>query len=153
MPSPVRIWLAFVVVVSVVACAQPRAFAPSDRTAIQGVLQAQQAAWNRGDLTAYMAGYLHGDALIFTSGGKIRHGWQDAYDHYKARYGSDRAAMGQLDFEIIEVDPVGADGCVVLGRWKLTGTEHAAGGVFTVVLERRPEGWRIVHDHTSIDAP
>jgi len=22
--------------------------------------------------------------------------------------------------------------------------------VFSVVLERRPEGWRVVHDHTSL---
>jgi len=39
---------------------------------------------------------------------------------------------------------------VVLGRWVLTGTEHAGRGVFTLVLERRPEGWRIIHDHTSL---
>ncbi len=144
-----RIWL----VALVAACASARAFGPSDRTAVQAVLEAQQAAWNRGDLTGYMAGYLHSDALIFTSGGKIRRGWQDAYDHYKARYGADRAAMGQLSFELVEIDPVGADAAIALGRWKLAGTEHAGGGVFSVILERRPEGWRIVHDHTSLDTP
>ena len=148
MPRGMRIWLLLLV-----ACAAPRAFAPTDRSAVQAVLETQQTAWNRGDLDAYMAGYLKSEALIFTSGGKINHGWQNAYDHYKARYGSDRAAMGQLAFEIIEIDPIGADGAVVLGRWKLTGTEHAGGGVFSVILERRPEGWRIVHDHTSLDAP
>ena len=148
MPLAMRIWL-----LVLVACAAPRGFAPTDRTAVVAVLEAQQAAWNRGDLAGYMAGYLHNDALIFTSGGKIRRGWQDAYDHYKARYGSDRAAMGQLAFELVEIDPIGADGAVALGRWKLTGTEHAGGGVFSVILERRPEGWRIVHDHTSLDAP
>jgi ketosteroid isomerase-like protein len=40
----------------------------------------------------------------------------------------------------------------VLGRWKLAGPQAAA-GVFSVVLEHRPEGWRIIHDHTSVDAP
>ena len=148
MPAAMRIWLLFTVAV-LAACGH----AAFDRGPIAAVLTAQQAAWNRGDLEGYMADYLHSDALIFTSGGKIRRGWQDAYDHYKARYGTDRAAMGQLGFEIIEVDPIGSDGAVVLGRWRLTGTEHAGGGVFTLVLERRAEGWRIVHDHTSVDAP
>jgi len=106
-------------------------------------------AWNRGDLAAYMAGYANTDALVFTSGGKIRRGWQAAFDHYQARYGADRASMGTLAFEVLSIDPVGADGAVVLGTWRVTGTEAAGDGVFTVVLERRPEGWRIVHDHTS----
>ncbi|MBS1122836.1 MAG: hypothetical protein H6Q90_5064 [Deltaproteobacteria bacterium] len=124
-----------------------------DRVAVTRVLEAQVAAWNRGDLAAYMAGYLHSDALVFTSGGNIRHGWQQAYDHYQARYGKDRAAMGTLRFEVLSVDPVGADGAVVLGNWILTGSPNDGRGVFSVVLERRPEGWRIIHDHTSSAPP
>jgi beta-aspartyl-peptidase (threonine type) len=58
--------------------------------------------------------------------------------------------MGKLAFELIQVDSVGGDGAVVLGRWTLTETDHSGTGVFTVVLERRPEGWRIIHDHTSV---
>jgi beta-aspartyl-peptidase (threonine type) len=45
---------------------------------------------------------------------------------------------------------VGADGAVVLGHWKVSGSAHPGSGIFTVVFERRPEGWRIVHDHTSL---
>jgi beta-aspartyl-peptidase (threonine type) len=70
---------------------------------------------------------------------------------YRTRYGGDKAGMGQLAFEVLQVQPLGADGAVVLGRWRLTGTPKAASGVFSVVFERRPEGWRIVHDHTSLD--
>jgi ketosteroid isomerase-like protein len=33
----------------------------------------------------------------------------------------------------------------------LTDTSQAGSGVFSVMLEQRPEGWRIVHDHTSAD--
>ena len=61
--------------------------AADDASEIKAVLFAQQAAWNRGDLVAYMDGYWKSDALIFTSGGRIRRGWQDADDHYKAKYG------------------------------------------------------------------
>ena len=127
-----------------------RPFEPADRAAITAVLDAQVSAWNRGDLAAYMEGYARTDALIFTSGGKVRRGWQTAFDHYQARYGQDRAAMGKLVFEIDTIDPVGRGGAVVLGTWILTSSPHDGRGIFSVVLERRPEGWRIVHDHTSL---
>ncbi|HWU86591.1 MAG TPA: nuclear transport factor 2 family protein [Kofleriaceae bacterium] len=127
-----------------------RRFEPSDRAAVTTVLDAQVAAWNRGDLATYMDGYARTDALVFTSGGKVRRGWQQAFDHYQARYGKDRAAMGKLVFQIASVDALGADGAVVLGTWILTESPHDGRGIFSVVLERRPEGWRIIHDHTSL---
>jgi ketosteroid isomerase-like protein len=52
-------------------------------------------------------------------------------------------------FRIDAITPLGADGAVVLGTWDLTESPHDGRGVFSVVFERRPEGWRIVHDHTS----
>ncbi len=124
-------------------------FQPEDRAAIEAVIAAQRAAWNHGDLAGYMDGYAHIDALVFTSGGKVRRGWQDAFDHYQARYGHDPAGMGTLELAIQSIDGVGADGAVVLGTWRLTGIAEAGAGVFTLVFERRAEGWRIVHDHTS----
>lgn len=132
-------------------CCAAHRFEPADRAAVTGLLERQRAAWNRGDLDAYMTGYARTPALVFTSGGQIRRGWQDTLRRYRSRYGGDRAGMGQLAFEILEVQPLGADGAVVLGRWRLGQTPNAGSGVFSVVLERRPEGWRIVHDHTSRD--
>lgn len=142
--------------IALAACAttsSTRRFASTDQTAITAVLDAQVAAWNRGDLAAYMDGYARTDALIFTSGGRIRRGWQTAFDHYQARYGKDPAAMGKLRFEILEVHPVGPDAAVVLGNWILTSSPADGHGVFSLVLERRPEGWRVIHDHTSLETP
>ena len=139
------------------ACASspPRVarFESADRAAIAAVLDRQAAAWNRGDLAAYMDGYARTPALVFTSGGNVRRGWQEAFDHYQARYATDPRAMGTLVFHVDSIDPVGADGAVVLGRWDLTGTANAGRGVFSLVVERRPEGWRIIHDHTSVSPP
>jgi len=135
----------------VAGCAAPRAFSAGDRAAIAAVLAAQVAAWNQGDLEGYMAGYARSPDLVFTSGGKIRRGWDETLEKYRARYGSDPSTMGRLGFEILGVQPVGPDGAVVLGRWRLTDTPESGAGVFSIVLERRPEGWRIVHDHTSSD--
>jgi ketosteroid isomerase-like protein len=130
----------------------PRRFEPADRAAISAVLDAQVGAWNRGDLAAYMEGYARSDALVFTSGGKVRRGWQTTFDQYQRRYGQDPAAMGKLVFGIDTIYPLGADGAVVLGTWSLTASPHDGRGIFSVVFERRPEGWRIIHDHTSLAA-
>ena len=140
--------------VSILAgCAAAPHFTPADRTAVVAVLEKQQAAWNRGDLVAYMDGYIHDRELIFTSGGQVRRGWDEAYARYRQRYGEDKARMGQLAFTVLGVQAVGGAGAVVLGRWRLTGTPSAGAGVFSVILERRAEGWRIIHDHTSSDPP
>jgi len=135
------------------ACAAPRAFTAADEHAVRAVIAAQQAAWNRGDLDGFMAGYARDPALVFTSGGKIRRGWQDTYDKYRAKYGAAPSTMGHLGFEILGVQPLGADGAIVLGRWQLADTPVAGGGVFSLAFARTPAGWRIVHDHTSIDGP
>jgi uncharacterized protein (TIGR02246 family) len=126
-------------------------FGEDDRRALAALLERQQQAWNRGDLAGYMDGYARTSALVFTSGGKIRRGWDETLAAYRKRYGGDRAGMGRLVLEPLEVQPIGGDGAVVLGRWRLTETPQAGGGVFSVVAERRSEGWRIVHDHTSAD--
>lgn len=146
--------LLFVLLLAACAASPPvRRFAPMDGSAVTKVIEDQAAAWNRGDLAGYMEGYAKTDALVFTSGGKVRMGWQEAFTHYQKRYATDPAAMGHLVFAITRVDAVGADAAVVLGTWKLTESEHPGEGVFTLVFERRPEGWRIVHDHTSVLAP
>ncbi len=124
-----------------------------DTSAVTSVIEQQAAAWNRGDLAGFMASYAKIDNLVFTSGGQVRRGWQDAFDHYRAKYGTDRKAMGHLVFGVTQIDAVGADAAVVLGTWKLTESENPGNGVFSLVFERRPEGWRIIHDHTSLATP
>jgi len=146
------LWL----LMAVVACASAppvRRFDAMDRTAVTAVLDQQVAAWNRGDLAGYMAGYAKTDALVFTSGAKVRTGWQATFDTYQAKYGVAPSTMGTLAFAITQIDAIGADGAVVLGTWTLTDSDHPGTGVFSVVLERRPEGWRIIHDHTSLAPP
>lgn len=121
------------------------------------VLDEQRAAWNRGDLDAFLRGYEPSERLLFTSGGNIRRGFDETRDKYRARYGEAADTMGQLSFEILDVRGLGscADAAIVLGRWALTDTPVAGSGVFSVILERHgepgSEQWQIVHDHTSAD--
>jgi uncharacterized protein (TIGR02246 family) len=146
-----RALAALALVVAVAACG-PRELVDADRRAIEAVLAEQARAWNAGDLAGFMAAYEKSDALVFTSGGEVRRGWQETYDRYVARYGGARALpndMGRLAFEVLDVRGLGADGAVVLGTWTLTDTPKAGAGVFSLGMIRTTDGWRIVHDHTS----
>ena len=161
---------AVLVMVLGLACAHadPRGDVSRDRAAVVAVLQAQQDAWNRGDLEGFLRGYDPGPDLVFTAGGQIQRGFADTRARYQARYGADGTrSMGQLGFEILDVRLLGADGAIVLGRWRLSfpaarpiadpaaagATPGSAEGVFSLALLRTPAGWRIVHDHTSAAAP
>ncbi len=134
-------------------CAHARGFGADDHAAIVDLLRAQQAAWNRGDLEDFLRAYDPGPDLVFTSGGRVRRGYAETRARYQARYQSDAAAMGHLDFELLDVRALGPDGAIVLGRWRLSATPQAGEGVFSLAFFRTPRGWRIVHDHTSLAAP
>lgn len=125
----------------------PSAAAGNDERAIRALLTGQQDAWNRGDLDGFMAGYWHSPALRFASGDRISHGWQQTLEGYRQRY-PDRAAMGTLAFELLEVH-VWGEHAAVFGRWRLERDKDQPHGLFTLLFEKFPEGWRIVADHTS----
>jgi ketosteroid isomerase-like protein len=119
-----------------------------DRSAIVAILNAQQAAWNNGDVDAFLEGYWHSPAVTFSGASGLVRGWDGVLARYKKNY-ADRDAMGQLQFSSLEFRFLGADAALVLGHWHLTRGKGDAGGVFSLVWQRFPEGWRIVHDHTS----
>lgn len=117
--------------------------------AVVEVLEEQVAAWNRGDLEAFMDGYWRSPDLIFTSGGQVQRGWQTTFERYSAAYGESRDSMGRLGFTDLEVHPLGSDAAWVMGRWSLAMSAGERGGVFTLVFQRIGGDWLIVHDHTS----
>ena len=124
----------------------------ADRAAIQSVLTAQQDAWNHGDVDRFLIGYWHSPDLTFSGSSGISRGWDGVMARYKKSY-PDRATMGHLDFSALEFRFLGRDVALVLGHWHLKRDKGDVGGVFSLVWQRFPEGWRIVHDHTSADEP
>jgi beta-aspartyl-peptidase (threonine type) len=113
--------------------------------AIQNVLAAQQAAWNDGDIDAFMETYWKSEELTFSSGGSTTRSWQSTLDRYKTKYAT-REAMGTLEFSDLQVRLLAPNAAMVLGRWDL---KDKAGGNFTLVMQKLSSGWVIVHDHTS----
>jgi uncharacterized protein (TIGR02246 family) len=130
-----------------IVCAAPEQ--PSNSVAeIQSVLTAQQDAWNRGNIDAFMNGYARSASTVFVSEDEVRRGWETVRDRYRVKY-SDHAKMGTLTFSEIEVTTLSPDAAVLLGRWRLKRATDEPHGRFTLIFKRLPEGWRIVHDHTS----
>lgn len=127
------------------------ALAPaSAQEAITGLLRAQQEAWNRGDLAAFMTAYEDSAELTFV-GANVTRGYRATLENYRRRYPT-RAAMGTLAFSELEVHRVGTDAAWVYGKFALARTEEGGGpaaGRFTLVLRQGTKGWRIVLDHTS----
>ena len=139
-----------VLVASFVRSAQEQPANPL--TEIQSVLRAQQEAWNSGDIDGFMNGYARSPATLFVADDEVRRGWETVRERYREKY-SDRAKMGTLAFSDVEITPLSADAAVVLGRWRLTRANDKPHGRFTLIFRRLPEGWRIVHDHTSAASP
>jgi ketosteroid isomerase-like protein len=128
--------------------------APAEDSAQEGILSIlneQQATWNRGDVDGFMKGYWNSPELTFAGSSGITRGWQPVLMRYRTNY-PDRQAMGHLAFSELELHPLGKDAALVLGRWHLKRSPDELGGIFTLIFQRLPEGWRIIHDHTSLDA-
>jgi len=134
-----------------VAQASSQTVPPEDAKAtIEHVLRTQQDAWNRHDLDAFMAGYWNSPELTFFSGAKETSGWQATLDRYRATYASPGHEMGKLDFSNLQIELLGPEAAFVRGAWLLTMSDgKTPHGRFTLVFHKFPDGWKIIHDHTS----
>jgi len=125
----------------------------SESTAIAGIrqtLDAQVMAWNGGDLTGFMNGYVRDESLRFSSGGSVRRGWQEALVRYQTAYPT-REKMGTLTFSDLEFFEISEDYAEVFGKYHLARnkSEGDATGLFTLLMKREGDRWLVLHDHTS----
>jgi len=142
--------LLLLAVVYATAAETPKEASGKSEAAIEHVLRTQQDAWNRHDLDAFMAGYWNSPNLTFFSGAKQTTGWQATLDRYHATYASPGHEMGTLEFTALRIEMLGSDAAFVRGAWHLTMADgKTPHGLFTLVLRKFPDGWKIVHDHTS----
>ena len=151
-----RFIFAFCAFVLVTACTQQTEPTTNDEpeavtlAAMQTLLDTQVAAWNAGDINGFMEGYWKSDSLRFASGGNVRRGWDETLARYLATY-PDRAAMGTLAFEDLEMQKLSAQWATAFGRFRLKRTPPLEDltGLFTLMFEKRNGNWIIVSDHTS----
>jgi len=122
--------------------------APPDAAGdIKAVLEVQKDAWNRGDVEGFMSAYLQSGDLTFQSGNARTRGWSEVLSRYKRNYAAED--MGRLDFTDLSVTLLSPEAAYVLGRFKLVRKDATSAGVFTLILRRTEDGWKIIHDHTS----
>jgi ketosteroid isomerase-like protein len=97
-----------------------------------------------------MKGYWHSPELTFFAGNRELAGWEAAYQRYRAAYLGKDKAMGRLEFSNLRIEVLSPDAALVRGGWQLTLKDASQRrGLFTVVLKKFSEGWRIIHDHSS----
>ncbi|MBC9931714.1 YybH family protein [Chitinophaga qingshengii] len=120
----------------------------NDRRQIEALMAAQTSAWNRGDVDAFMQTYWHSDSLLFIGKNGVTYGWQATLDRYKKSY-PDTAAMGKLDFKLLEFKLLAKDVYFVVGKWHLQRSIGDLQGHFSLTLRRIDRTWKIIADHSS----
>jgi ketosteroid isomerase-like protein len=114
------------------------------------VLLVQEKAWNSGDLEGYLKGFKDSPDTIFMAR-QISRGYAQIAEDYRHNY-PNRTLMGQLSFSELEAHPISDTLAICLGRYHLDRGRKdggAADGMFSLVMEKTAEGWKIVLDHTN----
>ena len=119
-----------------------------DETEVRNVLAKQNAAWNRGDVDAFMIGYWENDSLMFIGKAGVTYGYKNTLANYKRNY-PDTTAMGKLTFTMIQVKQLSSEYFHVTGKYYLTRTIGDASGHFTLMFRKINGKWVIISDHSS----
>jgi ketosteroid isomerase-like protein len=128
----------------------PLALAQNADSSLRKILDDQTAAWNRGDLIAFMQGYWHSAGVTFFSGDTIIKGWEPTLQRYRNKYQAAGQQMGKLTFTDENIEMLGSEAALVTARWHLEMSDgKKLEGLTTLLCKRLKEGWRIVHDHSS----
>jgi ketosteroid isomerase-like protein len=128
-------------------CSKPALDIPKIKGEIQTILDSQKASWNEKSIEGFMVDYWNSEDFTFQSGNNRLQGWEALYSRYKKSYTGEN--WGELDFTDIEIKVLSNDYAYVLGRWNLTFKDSIEEGLFTIIFQRRSEGWKIIHDHSS----
>jgi uncharacterized protein (TIGR02246 family) len=123
------------------------------RQEIGAQLNRAASDWNRGDLEGFLSDYAPESTTTFVDGRRARHGIGFIRQNY-TRWFTPGARRDSLHFEEVETRQLSPTLALVTARYILRrGGTISASGPFTLVMERRREGWRILHDHSSSDSP
>ena len=117
-------------------------------TQIRQVMAAQEQAWNRADLEAYMEGYWKSDSLAFIGSRGLTYGWQQTLANYRKSY-PDKEAMGKLQFTLLRTELITFEAAYVVGKWHLQRSKGDLEGHFSLLWRIINGRWVIVSDHSS----
>jgi ketosteroid isomerase-like protein len=116
--------------------------------AIRQLLNTQNEAWNKGDIDGFMVGYWNSDSLMFIGKSGLKYGYQTTLANYKKSY-PDKAAMGELKFDLLKINLIDSKNAFVVGKWFLKRSIGDVEGHFTLFLKKMQGQWTIIADHSS----
>jgi uncharacterized protein (TIGR02246 family) len=122
-----------------------------DAQAIRAMMDRTVVDWNRGDLDAFATGYKNSPDILFV-GPTIARGYDQMLERYRKGYPT-KEKMGTLTFSDLEVQPLDERFATVTGKFHLERTATVGGnadGYYLLVVEKTPEGWKIVRDASTV---
>ena len=146
---PVTLTLACaVLLLGACASAPGRAGVAGGEAAVAEVLDALVETWNADSLDGHVGRYA-ADATYTSSRGLLR-GRSAIRGMLAGAFQRADGLDGVLRFEDEEITMLGADHAMATGRFVLTRDPRPEiAGRFTLILSRTPDGWVVVHDHSS----
>jgi uncharacterized protein (TIGR02246 family) len=130
-------------------CCAQILFAQADD--IKSLLKDSEAAWNNGDLAAFVSAYEDSPETTYVGREVTKGGTQAVLERFRRTY-PNRDAMGTLTFTEIEVRTLAPNIALATGKYGLKRSAAGGGdasGRFTLVLRKTAAGWKIIHDHTG----
>ncbi|MEZ5919882.1 MAG: SgcJ/EcaC family oxidoreductase [Parvularculaceae bacterium] len=117
----------------------------SPEDTVAAVLRASAAAWNEGNLEAYIAFYAPGQQTTLIDGADVMAGESQIRKRYE-RWVSDAGSMGRLNYSNLRVTLTAENVATVIGRYAVKAGERADKGLMTLVLRQSDGKWRIIQD-------
>lgn len=114
------------------------------------IVIAQENAWNKGDLDAYLSYFKDAKNTEAVLNGSVR-GLEKIRNAYHASF-PNRDAMGQLEQSEVDVRELGSDFALATGRYHLLRSRKNGGeaqGTFTEIFQKTEEGWKIVFSQNT----
>ena len=120
-------------------------YVPEMPTQVLKTMEAQQNAWNSGDLDAFMVGYWESDSLLFIGSREVNSGYTTTLENYKKSY-PNKDAMGTLTFNNRSWTQISENAGLLIGSWRIS---EEAQGIYSIIWKKIEGRWVIVVDHSS----
>jgi len=118
-----------------------------DFDAIKAVMSMQEKAWSAGNLEQFMTGYVNDESLTFIGSRGLSYGWETTLSNYKKGY-PDKAAMGKLSFDVLELKSLSPEFCYMIGKFYLKREAEDLSGYFTLLWQKIEGEWKVIADQT-----
>jgi ketosteroid isomerase-like protein len=122
-----------------------------DANHVRDILQKNVAGFEHGDFLSIESLWAHGDDVTVIENGRENYGWSDFRDHHLK---PELEHVKNLKYTLSDIR-VTVSGTMAWSTFKFAmssgdeGARRERSGVGTAVLEKRADGWKIVHWNSS----